>query len=103
VTPALRTVGLIAVMVLSVHGSGIDGIPKDGVIPNAETATKVGEAVLIPVFGQAHVDREKPLRADPENDYWIVYGTLKPNTRGGTVMVKLKRRTGEVVRIWHSQ
>src|SRR5262249_29147722 len=34
--------------------------PKDGVVPDAETARRIAEAVWLPIFGQKVVDKQRP-------------------------------------------
>ena len=49
---------------------------RDGFVPNAETAVKIGEAVLIPVYGEATIKYERPFKATRQGDVWRVTGTL---------------------------
>ena len=35
---------------------------KNGYVPNAETAVKIAEAVLIPIYGEKQVVAERPLK-----------------------------------------
>jgi hypothetical protein len=51
--------------------------PKDGFVPNAETAVKVGEAVLMPVYGEERIVGERPFNAVLQGDVWTVEGTLR--------------------------
>lgn len=37
--------------------------PKDGYVPNAATAIVIAEAVLVPIYGQVEVLRDRPYRA----------------------------------------
>jgi hypothetical protein len=34
--------------------------PKDGFVPDAKTAVKIAEAVLIPVYGENKIESERP-------------------------------------------
>ncbi len=51
-------------------------IPESGVVPNAETAVKIAEAVLIPVYGKKRIASEEPFHAKLKNGEWHVTGTL---------------------------
>jgi hypothetical protein len=78
--------------------------PKDGFVPNAETAVKIGEAVLIPVYGEATIRRERPFKATREGDVWTVAGTLNcgaPQCVGGTAVVKISKMSGEILAMFH--
>jgi hypothetical protein len=77
--------------------------PADGFVPNAETAEKIAEAVLIPVYGEKKISEERPFKATRQGDVWRVTGTLNcaPNCNGGTAVVRISRATGEVLFVGH--
>ena len=78
--------------------------PKDGFVPNAETAVKIGEAVLIPVYGEATINRERPFKATRQGDVWRVTGTLNcgaPECEGGTAVVRISKTSGEILFMSH--
>ena len=68
--------------------------PKSGFVPNAETAVKIAEAVLVPVYGEKKILSERPFNAKLEGDVWTVEGTLHcgaPHCVGGTAEVKISK------------
>lgn len=78
--------------------------PRDGFVPNAETAVKIGEAVLIPVYGEATINRERPFKATRQGDVWRVTGTLdcgSPQCNGGTAVVRISKTSGEILFMNH--
>jgi hypothetical protein len=78
--------------------------PKDGFVPNAETAVKIGEAVLIPIYGEATINRERPFKATRQGDVWRVTGTLNcggPECAGGTAVVRISKSSGEILFMGH--
>jgi hypothetical protein len=78
--------------------------PKDGFVPNAETAVKIAEAVLIPVYGEKKINEERPFKATRQGDIWRVTGTLNcdsPNCEGGTAVVRISKPTGEILFVGH--
>ena len=77
--------------------------PKGGFVPNAETAVKIGEAVLIPVYGEATINRERPFKATRQGDVWRVTGTLNcaPECDGGTAVVRISKTSGEILFMGH--
>jgi len=78
--------------------------PKEGFVPNAETAVRVAEAVLFPVYGEKKILSERPFKAALEGDVWTVAGTLHcgaPQCNGGTAEVKISRSTGEILQMTH--
>ena len=98
-----------ALLALLSFGYGSDekqrrtSLPSQGVVPDAVTAVKIGEAVFPPIFGEEEVARYRPYRASLKDGVWTVYGTLKPNVRGGTPMMTIRKVDGKVIEIWHSQ
>jgi hypothetical protein len=79
--------------------------PKGGFVPNAETAVKIAEAVLVPVYGQKQVESERPFKATLQGDSWTVQGTLQcsPNCMGGTALVEISKSTGQIVQMFHTK
>jgi hypothetical protein len=81
--------------------------PKEGFVPNAETAVKVGEAVLMPVYGEKRIVGERPFKATLQGDVWTVEGTLHcdgpPGTTclGGTAVVKISKTSGQILFMMH--
>src|SRR5215469_10540523 len=50
--------------------------PARGYVPDAATAVKIAEAVLIPVYGEEKIVSERPFKAKLDGDVWTVEGTL---------------------------
>lgn len=70
-------------------------VPADGVVPDSKTAVGVGEAVLIPVYGQDRIRSAEPFSADLNGDVWFVHGTLpKPHNAGGVAEVSISKSNG---------
>jgi hypothetical protein len=65
--------------------SGQPSAPKNGYVPNEDTATAIAEAVLIPAYGKDKILSERPFTARLKAGVWTVSGTLRcPDGRGGT-------------------
>jgi NTF2 fold immunity protein of polymorphic toxin system component len=81
--------------------------PKEGFVPSAETAAKVGEAVLMPVYGEKRIVGERPFKATLQGDVWTVEGTLHcdgpPDATclGGTAVVKISKTSGQILFMMH--
>ena len=75
--------------------------PKDGFVPNEQTAERIAEAVLIPIYGEAEVRSERPFKAILANGIWTVRGTLPPNSLGGTGVVRLAKSDGRILFMIH--
>ncbi len=74
--------------------------PKDGFVPDKETAIKVAEDVLIPVYGEKQILSERPFHAELKRGVWTVFGTLHcgaPLCAGGTAEVRISKSSGEIL------
>lgn len=95
---------LILVTAIPLHGTApIPYQPKDGYVPDATTAARVAEAILIPIYGEEHIKSELPLSASLKNDIWIVTGHLPSGMVGGVAEVKISKRTGEILDVFHGR
>ena len=78
-------------------------LPISGVVPDEQTAVKVADAIFQPVFGATEVEKWRPYHAQlDKRGFWTVYGTLPRGMKGGTPMLKISRRNGRVLEVWHS-
>jgi hypothetical protein len=83
--------------------------PVGGYVPDAVTAVKIAEAVLIPVFGDQQVLSDRPFTAKLEGDVWTVSGTLHCADgnvvvcKGGTATVKLSKKDAHILFMIHSK
>jgi len=78
--------------------------PKDGFVPDAKTAVKIAEAVLVPVYGEKQIESERPFKARLEKGIWIVDGALNcgaPVCDGGTAEVQISKASGEILFMNH--
>ena len=84
--------------------------PKSGYVPDSQTAIKIAEAVLIPVYGENQIRSEEPFIAQLKGDVWTVSGTRRcPDGKGGfttdcvggTAVIKLSKSDGRVLFMMH--
>lgn len=76
-------------------------IPKEGFVPDKETAIAVSEAVLIPIYGKKQIESEKLLRKNLKDDIWTVTGTLPEGWVGGVAVVKLSKQDARIIDVIH--
>jgi hypothetical protein len=69
--------------------------PKEGYVPDARTAIRVAQAILVPIYGQVQVDSELPLSAKLSGGVWVVTGSLPAGAEGGVAEVRISKRTGK--------
>ena len=81
--------------------------PKEGYVPDAETAIKIAEAVLIPIYGEKVINGEKPLKAELKDGIWIITGTLHcpegHRCLGGVAEIEISKDDGRVLRVTHGE
>lgn len=78
-------------------------VPKDGFVPNAETAIRIAVAVWEPIYGADNIERQKPYRAQLVNGVWRVDGSLPPNTIGGTAHAEISQMDGRILSVLHTR
>ncbi|MBJ6727585.1 YbbC/YhhH family protein [Geomesophilobacter sediminis] len=82
-------------------------VPPAGFVPDNDTAVKIAEAVAIPIYGKAKIEKEKPLSAELKGDVWTVTGTFHGNmffgARGGVVIVEISKRDGRIISVIHEK
>jgi hypothetical protein len=78
--------------------------PPNGFVPDAATASRIAEAVWIPIYGEAHIAAEKPFKATLKGDVWTVTGKdLPPRTFGGVAEADISKTDGRILRVIHGQ
>jgi hypothetical protein len=78
--------------------------PKDGFVPDENTAIVVAKAVLIPVYGEQSIKNEEPFSAALNNDTWSVHGTMpKGFNKGGVASVEISKTKGCILHMTHGK
>lgn len=78
--------------------------PREGFVPNAETAIRIAEAVWIPIYGEKLIASERPFKATLRGDVWIVTGAdLPQGSLGGVAEAHISKRDGRILRVMHGQ
>ncbi len=67
--------------------------PEIEFVPDEVTAISIAEAVLIPIYGAANIERQRPFTAVLSDGAWTVQGYLPENFMGGVATVKLSKPT----------
>jgi hypothetical protein len=77
-------------------------VPK---VPDAETAVRIAEAMLIQNFGK-NIKSERPFTASLTEDTWLVTGSDHcgaPHCFGAPAAVKLSKQDGHVIAVYGPQ
>ena len=77
--------------------------PKDGYVPDEETAIAVAVAVWNPIYGREKIEGEKPFHARLKNGVWTVTGSLPEGLDGGTAEADISKDDGRILRIIHGK
>jgi hypothetical protein len=83
--------------------------PASGYVPDATTAVRIAEAVLIRIYGAKQVSYKKPFQATLDRSVWTVSGTRDCGTNeasicvGGVIEVQLSKNTGAILRVVHEE
>ena len=82
-------------------------VPDSGFVPNAATAVRIAEAVWIPIYGEAQIEKERPFTATLKNGVWTVIGSLEAppglEVVGGVALAEIARRDGRILRVGHGR
>jgi hypothetical protein len=77
--------------------------PKDGYVPNEETAIKIAEAIWLPIYGK-DIEKSKPFVAHLKDaTVWIVEGTLPPHYLGGVPYVEIRKSDCKILKVTHGK
>lgn len=103
---ALTFVGVIALAMPLIQSTSFR--PRQGFVPDKETAISVGRALLSAAYGKEQISSEEPLYARLSGKVWIVKGSippLKPGEAyiGGLAEVRISKQTGAVTYMTHGK
>ena len=77
--------------------------PKDGYVPDEQTAIAVAVAVWTPIYGKDKIEGEKPYNAHLKNGVWTVTGSLPEGFDGGVAEADIAKDDGRILRVIHGQ
>ena len=102
---AVAAVAIAALLVTQgAPSAGEPFVPKDGFVPDAATASRIAEAVWIPIYGEKLISSEKPFRVRLHGDVWTVMGKELPaGWAGGVAEADISKRDGRIRRVIHGQ
>ncbi len=105
---AVCTVGQMVLLcwffsAFAVETPAFNYVPPNGVVPDSATAVRIAEAVLLPIYGEEVLKRERPLKAVLHEGVWTVEGTLPEEVMGGVAEIDISKTNGSILRISHGQ
>lgn len=83
-------------------------VPKEGFVPDAVTAIRIAEAILLPIYGNEAIARQQPLTASLLSGVWHIRGTLARDARGkrakgGVAYIELAKDDGRILLLTHGK
>ena len=104
----LRSIFLIAAFSGAIAAGGAafesseSNIPPKGFVPDAATASRIAEAVWIPIYGEKQIAAEKPFKVTLRGNVWTVTGRdLPADSAGGVAEADISKRDGRILRVSH--
>jgi hypothetical protein len=77
--------------------------PKEGYVPDAETAIRIAVAVWEPIYGKEIILTEKPYKACAKGGIWIITGSLPVGSMVGVALAEISKKDGQVLRVSHGK
>jgi len=75
---------------------------KGGLVRDKETAIRIGEAILFPIYGEKNIRAQQPYRVSLKDGKWTVDGAPPPRGfAGGSFHVVILQRDARVLEIGH--
>jgi hypothetical protein len=75
--------------------------PKEGLVPDKETAIKIAEVVLFRLYGEKDIIHQRPYKVKEEDYIWWISGTLKENELGSVFNIAIAKQTGAILHLEH--
>ncbi|MDQ3199862.1 MAG: YbbC/YhhH family protein [Verrucomicrobiota bacterium] len=74
-------------------------LPKEGLVPDKETAIQIAEIVLFRLYGKENIIAQRPYEVKEEDYIWWISGTLKGNAMGSPNKIAISKQTGAVLHV----
>lgn len=78
-------------------------VPPTGFVPDGETAIKIAEAVLIPIYGDKKINSERPFKVTLINNIWIIEGSMRKGLKGGVALIEIAKEDAKIIRVTHGK
>lgn len=78
-------------------------VPKNGFVPDEATAKSIAETIVIPIYGEQAIKRQRPYIALLSNNVWTVTGSLPAGKIGGVFFIEVSKQDARVIRVTHGK
>lgn len=76
--------------------------PKEGFVPDKNTAIKIAEAVWFPIYGES-IYTKKPYKIKLIKGVWIIEGSLPKGYLGGVPYIEIQKKDGKILKVMHGK
>ncbi len=83
-------------------GEKFNAINEIVILPDKESAIEYAEKILFRVYSKETIESQKPYETYLIDGYWVIFGTLHYDV-GGTFLIVINSKTGEVINIGHGK
>ena len=73
--------------------------PKEGLVPDKETAIKIAEAVLFRLYGEDTIKLQRPYVVKEEDYIWWISGTLPKDSFGIVFKIGISKQTAAILHL----
>jgi hypothetical protein len=87
----------------AMSGQEFNLVGRYPLVPDERTAISIAEAVLFNIYGEENIRDKAPYEAHRIEGYWLVFGTLAKNHRGGTFKIIIEAETAHILLIGHDK
>jgi hypothetical protein len=74
-------------------------LPKEGLVPDKETAIKIAEVVLFRLYGEEDIIRQRPYTVKKEDYIWWICGTLPKDSYGTVFNIGISQHTAAILHL----
>ena len=75
---------------------------KGGLVPDKETAIRIAEVILFPIYGEKNIRGQRPYQVSLKDGKWTIDGAPPPpGFAGGSFHIVILQRDARVVEIGH--
>ena len=99
----LLTVTLVTACFAASTLSKLSYKPKEGFVPNEQTAIAIAVAVWTPIYGEKMLSYERPFVATLKDNVWQVEGTLPQGALGGVAIAEIAKDDGRILAVIHGK
>ena len=72
-------------------------------VRDKETAVIIAETILFKIYGMGNIIKQRPYEINQIDNYWVLNGTLSQNMLGGTFLIILNSKNGEIIKLTHGK